>query len=81
MDLNRKIKESCGGLLVRLFHGACPRKNNALPSHPLCSQLHLDDDSLLSSDDNLAVLLIAFWVLEVTFQANTSFGVSGGQAE
>ena len=75
MDLNREIKEPCGGLLVRLLHGACPWKNNALPWHPLCLQLHLDDDSLLSYDDNLAVFLIALWVLEVTFQANTSFGI------
>ena len=77
MDLNRKIKEPCRGLLVRLLYTACPRKSNALPSHPLTvrSQLHLEDDSLLSSDDDLAVLLIALWVLEVTFHANTNFGL------
>ena len=77
MDLNREIKEPCGRLLVRLLHGACPCKRNPLPSHPLtiCSQLHLEDDSLLSSDDNLAVLLIALWVLEVTFHANTNVGL------
>ena len=77
MDLNREIKEPCGGLLDWLLHGACPRKSDALPSHPLTVrlQLHLKDDSLLSSDDNFAVLLMALWILEVTFQANTTLGL------
>ena len=66
MELNREVKEPRGGLLVCLLHGNCPRKSNALPSHPLTIslQLHLEDDSLLPFDDNLAVFLIALWVLE-----------------
>ena len=74
MDLNREIKEPCGSRLVCLLHRTCPWESNSLPSHQLTVrlQLHLEDNSLLSSDDDLAVLLIALWVLEVTFQANTN---------
>ena len=83
MDFNREIEEPCRGLLVWLLHRTCPRESNALPSHPptVRLQVHLKDDSLLSSDDNLAVLWTALWVLEETFQANTSFRISRALAE
>ena len=69
--------------MVRLLYRTCPWKSNALPSHPftVCLQVHLKDDSLLSSDDNLAVFLIVLWVLEVAFQVNTSFEISGAEVE
>lgn len=80
-DVNREIKEPCGGQLVRLLDRTCSWESNALPLHvpdpstTIRLQVHLKDDFLVYPKSNSAVLLIKLWVLEETFQANTSWGL------
>src|SRR5260370_10859408 len=80
------MKEPRGSRLIRRFHRGCSWKSNALPPHVsdpsiVRLQVHLKDDSLLTSYSNFAVLSLSFWVLQDAIQANTSFGISRAQTE
>ena len=86
MHFNREIERFCGGLCVRLLHRTCPREGNAFPPHisdpsTLRLQLYFEDDSLFPPNNDFAMLLEPFWVLEETFQANTGLGISGVETE